>query len=133
MKPKLSAELLQQYRTDGVVCIRGAFEPKWLDKLAKDIEEILTHPERTADQSIPTQTGRFFNCWSMRRFGILLWTLPLIKFIFIDEFKQSAIFFTTNFWSKNPAHTKEPLGIRMQIISPSKEKTFVPFGCPLNL
>lgn len=60
MKP-LTPALLEEYRQNGVVCVRRAFDQKWLDKLAAEIEQILANPGLTADQSIPSDTGRFFN------------------------------------------------------------------------
>lgn len=58
----LTQETLQEYEANGVVCLRGAFEPSWLDGIATDIENILKNPsELCSDNSIPSDTGRFFN------------------------------------------------------------------------
>jgi len=36
MKP-ISPELIQAFQRDGVVCLRNAFDKKWLDTISKDI------------------------------------------------------------------------------------------------
>jgi hypothetical protein len=42
--------LLEQYRQDGVVCIRKAFSDEWLSKLGLDIDRIVETPkDLTAD------------------------------------------------------------------------------------
>lgn len=70
----LSESLIQEYDENGVVCLRGVIDQDFIDRANGDIDEILLNPEeRTSDNSIPSDTGRFFN-------GFFQWlTSPNLK------------------------------------------------------
>lgn len=58
--PAISDHLLENYRRDGAVCLRGAFDQRWLDIVAAGIERNLHDPTLSYKNiSAPGATGRY--------------------------------------------------------------------------
>ena len=57
---RMNEELLQQYRDDGVVCLRQVFDEHWLDVVAQSISRGRANPsEMYLDYSADTQPGSY--------------------------------------------------------------------------
>lgn len=64
MSSKITAEVLETYQRDGVVCLNNVFDQQWIEKLKEGIERNLRNPsifsERLVDD-IDGQSGAYFN------------------------------------------------------------------------
>ena len=57
----VSKEAVREFQEQGVVCLRGLFEPRWLDLLAEGVERNLREPGPLAKHYTPAGSpGRFF-------------------------------------------------------------------------
>jgi len=66
----ISSEEVRRFDADGVVLLREAFEPKWLDVLRGGIEEAMAHPSPLAKEYGSKGSGRFFGDYNMwKRLG----------------------------------------------------------------
>ena len=58
----MDAIALNQFETDGVVCIRQALSQDWLELLEAGVEAVIANPQDLcAICDIPTDRGKFFN------------------------------------------------------------------------
>jgi ectoine hydroxylase-related dioxygenase (phytanoyl-CoA dioxygenase family) len=58
---------VRTYRSDGVVCIRGAIAPEWIDKLRLAVDEAMDHPSELATDYVRPDEGRYFGDYNMWR------------------------------------------------------------------
>lgn len=59
--PQLSEDDVAAFRRDGAVCLRGVFEPHWLEILVAGVERELAHPGPLASiYTAEGEPGRFF-------------------------------------------------------------------------
>src|SRR5215469_14104126 len=66
----ISSEEVRRFDADGVVLLRSAFEPKWLDMLRSGIEEAMANPSPLAKEYGSKGSGRFFGDYNMwKRFS----------------------------------------------------------------
>ncbi|MGI9414687.1 MAG: phytanoyl-CoA dioxygenase family protein [Hyphomicrobiales bacterium] len=65
---EITAEAVAAYRRDGVMCLRGAFDPYWIDLTIRGIERNMANPGRFfRDQTPEGSPGRYmFEYWSWR-------------------------------------------------------------------
>ena len=57
-------DAIQAYRRDGVVCLRGAFEARWIDSLADGMEDAIrngTQEQKQAEPQVALDGERVFN------------------------------------------------------------------------
>ena len=58
---KITAEEVQTFARDGVVCLRGLFEPEWVEFLREQVDaDISTPSAMTKNVNAPDATGNFF-------------------------------------------------------------------------
>jgi ectoine hydroxylase-related dioxygenase (phytanoyl-CoA dioxygenase family) len=53
-------EQRETFARDGVVCLRGLFDPAWLARLADGIEEVMANPSKLSRNYAPAGQGTFF-------------------------------------------------------------------------
>jgi ectoine hydroxylase-related dioxygenase (phytanoyl-CoA dioxygenase family) len=58
---------VRTYQADGVVCIREAIAPEWIDKLRLAVEEAMDHPSELATDYVRPDEGRYFGDYNMWR------------------------------------------------------------------
>jgi ectoine hydroxylase-related dioxygenase (phytanoyl-CoA dioxygenase family) len=51
---------IQAFQRDGAICLQGVFEERWLDVIARGIEQNLANPSEFSE-SLDAGAGRFFN------------------------------------------------------------------------
>ncbi len=58
---------VRTYESDGVVCIRGAVSPEWIEKLRLAVDDAMEHPSELATDYANPDEGRFFGDYNMWR------------------------------------------------------------------
>jgi ectoine hydroxylase-related dioxygenase (phytanoyl-CoA dioxygenase family) len=56
---------VRTYESDGVVCIRGAISPEWIEKLRGAVDEAMASPSELATDYVKPGEGRFFGDYNM--------------------------------------------------------------------
>ncbi len=51
---------IETFQRDGAICLHNVFEERWLEKVARGIEQNLAHPSEFSE-SLDAGSGRFFN------------------------------------------------------------------------
>ena len=57
----VTAQQIDEYQENGVVCLRGVFDRKWLDMTVKAIEKTVLSPSRYHDAIRDENSRLFFN------------------------------------------------------------------------
>jgi ectoine hydroxylase-related dioxygenase (phytanoyl-CoA dioxygenase family) len=69
MLREISQDEISQYERDGAVCLRGLFEPAWVERISSALERLLnTDRGKRGDLTAPNSPGRFNNATFMWRF-----------------------------------------------------------------
>ncbi len=111
MDATLSDAHIEAYARDGVVCVRHAFEPKWLEAIAQGIDAELASPgPGFVEQQETSKPGRFVTdyCAAQRicQFQDFIVHSPAAKLVAHAMGSTSARFLMDVLWIKEPGTAK---------------------------